>query len=232
MGAIEMKNVCVGSVLAAIALGANCGAGSVSVSGDLGTNNWGSPPAILASGNSLTVSFVHNFAGRGSIQGDMTADNTGTTFRLKISNLSFHAFDWSSNGYTDVRINASQVFAALPGNYTASHALDGFMESSTLGCIAIGNTILDSGANNSFLTPVTYSSPNGSPQMFSTAPGFGSTLLTHPNILIKMELDLRVFGDGTIILPSSFDSVTVPAPASIFLTGLFFACAKRRRVRV
>lgn len=201
----------------------------VTLSGDLGSNTWTSPPATLLSGGSLTVPFVHNFAGRGSIQGDFQADYTGTTFLMKITNLSFHAFDWSPMGKTDVRIVVTQAFDALPGPFAATQGLDGFTESTTSGGVVIGNTILDSGFTSVSLPPVSYGSSSGAPQFFSVPPTFGMTTTSHLDMLIKMQLDMTIFGDGTILLPNSFESTTIPAPAAALGLALAGAFGARRR---
>ncbi len=221
-------SVLVGVAVLHCALGIAQGA-SLSLSGDFENNTWFQGPGTLLNTNTLLMPFVfNNPAGRGSIQGDVMASHNGSMFSLKITNLSIHAFDWSPVHKTDMRLTLTQAFDCLPGHYAATHSIDGVMDS-TLGCLVSANTLIDSGFTSVFLPVVTYGSPGPGLYPFNVGPTGMDTHTTHHDILIKMQLDLSIFGDGTIIMPGSDASETIPAPGAALVLGLGAIVARRRR---
>ncbi len=193
---------------------------SLFVTGDLGNHTGVAPPGTLNSGDTLNATFLYNMAGRGSIEGEINASNTGGVFRLSFTNLYFQALDWSPTGETTVRLEMTQIFSGLPGNYVTGQAIDGMTNSSSDGCVVVANTTLDYGFSNALLPVVFFGSPPGGPHTFSEGPTFAGATVTHTTFVVKMQLDLTIFGYGTILMPGSFESETIPAPGRCPLTGM------------
>ncbi|MFN0011446.1 MAG: hypothetical protein ACKVS8_07360 [Phycisphaerales bacterium] len=199
---------------------------SVVLSGDLGNANFSAPPGTLGIGQSVSVPFLQNFAGRGDVGGTVIAANTGSAFNITITNLVFQAQDWSPMHMTFVRLNVGQVFASLPGQFGAAQSLSGVAQSNLGGGVISGNTMLHGSV---FLPTVSYGLSSTNMEFFNVGPTFAAVNVGVQGILIEMQLDMTIFGDGFINLPSSFESTTTPAPAVGMVLGLAGLCAARRR---
>lgn len=217
------------------AAGPECRAAAVNLTGDLGVRNFSGGPGTLPSGQSFVTPFSRSVAGRGSITGDVIADNTGTALHLTVTNLLFQALDWSPIGATIVRVDVAQFFAAAPGSYSASNAIAGSMGSSTGGCFVGGQTFFDDVATRTFVPAVSFGSPQGLEAFsaFSIGPTSATGSVGITTVLVVMQLDMTIQGDGFISLPTSFDSTTtaVPAPAAgmVFALAGLRAAPRRRR---
>jgi hypothetical protein len=221
---------------------------NINLSGDLGNGNWHTPNVPLAHGGTLApITVFQSVPGVGDFFCDVYTDNSGTStlgnsvFSLKVTNLVFQAYASSPSTPTSVRLRVFENFVVpFPlSTQAAVMAMDGVM-SSTGGCTVFGFAQMMGPIGSSSGTPIptlSYSGGSAGPEFFNVAPSFATVSPpfagTAGNILsLNIQLDLIIFGNGFVNMPSSFttSSESVPSPGPLGLAAIVGLClAKRRR---
>lgn len=120
-----MVKVLVAAIAAVLAVCSTADAALVQLEGDLGNQTFTGAVQPLAVGNTLVETFSASTL-TGTLTGEVHAANQGATLDLRITNLVYQATDEGAvPGAHSIELYVGQEYAAAPGPYTATHALNG-----------------------------------------------------------------------------------------------------------
>ncbi|HVZ93286.1 MAG TPA: hypothetical protein VG797_02135, partial [Phycisphaerales bacterium] len=180
-----------------------------------------------------TVHFSHVLPGFGSVSGDAITTNTGgTQFDMVMTNFNFTSS--SPTGGLFIRISLFNYFtlAQSPLTFNATHSANGTWTGGP-GTAVVFDSRQDFGGSDVHL-PTLVETNALQFSGFATGAAGATVTTTMPNV-VAMIADIQMFidGNGSIILPNSYDinAIATPAPGSLALTGFAGACAARRRRR-